>query len=99
MAIQRATDVSLATQLAEHEAVIERGIKSFVEVGEALAAIRDQRLYRATHKSFDAYLDERWPELGHRNYVHKMIRAARVAAELGTTVPIAAPESEWQVRP
>jgi hypothetical protein len=99
-ALVPATDSpALATQLIDQEAIIERGIKSFVEVGEALATIRDQRLYLATHKNFDAYLADRWPELGHRNYVHKMIRAACVAAELGTTVPIAAPASEWQVRP
>jgi hypothetical protein len=92
-------DHGLAPLLAQHEAVIERGLKSFVEVGEALAAIRDGRLYRASHPNFDAYLADRWPELGHRNYVGKLIRAAHVAVELGTTVPNAAPAAEWQVRP
>jgi DNA-binding XRE family transcriptional regulator len=89
---------ALAPLLAQHEAVIERGLQSFVEVGEALAAIRDQRLYRATYRNFDAYLQARWPELGQRNYAGKLIRAARVARELGTNVPIL-PSSEGQVRP
>jgi hypothetical protein len=61
--------------------------------------ISDQRLYHASYRNFDAYLTERWPELGHRNYVHKMIRAARVAHELGTNVPNGAPATEGQVRP
>jgi hypothetical protein len=89
----------LATLLAQQEAVIERGLKSFIEVGEALAAIRDQRLYRATHHTFDAYLEDRWPDLGKRNYAHKLIKASRIATELGTAVPNATPSSEWQIRP
>jgi hypothetical protein len=88
----------LAPLLAQHEAVIERGLKSFIEVGEALAAIRDQRLYRATRPNFDAYLTDRWPELGGRNYAGKLIRAAKAAVELGTVVPNAAPSTEGQVR-
>ena len=45
----------------EHEATIERGLStSFVEVGAALAAIRDGRLYQADHTTFEAYCSERW---------------------------------------
>jgi hypothetical protein len=94
-----AGDQDVADALAQHEATIERGLQSFIDVGEALAAIRDGRLYRDTHRSFDAYLADRWPDLGKRNYANKIIRAAQVAAELGTAVPTAAPVSEWQVRP
>lgn len=39
--------------LAAHEATIERGLKTFVEVGGALLAIRNARLYRATHATFE----------------------------------------------
>ena len=46
--------------LAECERVIERGMQTFVEVGEALAKIRDSRLYRETHATFEAYCRERW---------------------------------------
>jgi hypothetical protein len=53
------TDVE-ASALAEHEAVIERGLSTFVEVGEALVAIQAGRLYRATYARFDDYLRERW---------------------------------------
>lgn len=36
-------------ELAQHEGVIERGLKTFVDVGNALLAIRDKRLYRQDH--------------------------------------------------
>jgi hypothetical protein len=37
-----------------------RLLQTFVEVGLALATIRDEQLYRATHSSFRAYLEQRW---------------------------------------
>jgi hypothetical protein len=46
--------------LADCEAVIERGLGTFMEVGTALAEIRDQGLYRDTHGTFEAYCRERW---------------------------------------
>jgi len=87
-------DRSETVTLKRLEDIIDRGRRSFIEVGEALLAIRDGRLYRTTHSTFDDYCRERW-DLG-RNYVNKQIRAAQVVAELGTTVPI--PVSERQVR-
>jgi hypothetical protein len=43
---------------ASAEAVIERGLTTFVEVGEALLAIRDGRLYRqAGYKTWEQYLE------------------------------------------
>lgn len=74
-----------ARRLAHLEGVIERGLETFVEVGRALMEIRDQRLYRETHKTFEAYCRERWG--WGRNYANKQITAAEVAKELGTTVP------------
>jgi len=47
-------------ELAQHEGVIERGLQSFVEVGDALATIRDSRLYRAEHATFEDYCQQRW---------------------------------------
>lgn len=43
-------------RLKELESVIERGTKTFIEVGYALAEIRDQRLYRQTHATFESVL-------------------------------------------
>ena len=47
-------------QLASQEAIIERGLASFVEVGSALEVIRVQRLYRDSHGSFEDYCRSRW---------------------------------------
>jgi len=46
--------------LARHESTIDRGLKNFVEVGNALLDINDRRLYRATHTSFKDYVSEKW---------------------------------------
>ncbi len=48
------------SRLAELETVIERGQQTFVEVGNALMKIRDQRLYRETYATFETYCRERW---------------------------------------
>jgi hypothetical protein len=65
-------------RLTELEAVIERGIATFVDVGLALAEIRDGRLYRQTHSTFDDYCRERWGFSRSRGY--RLIRAAELAA-------------------
>jgi hypothetical protein len=64
-------------RLAELEAVVERGLRTFVEVGLALATIRDEQLYRATHSSFRAYLEQRW-SVG-QPWAYSRIYASRVA--------------------
>jgi hypothetical protein len=48
------------TQLAACEQVIAQGLGTFLDVGRCLAEIRDNRLYKATHKSFEKYCKERW---------------------------------------
>ena len=77
------------------EHVIERGLKTFVEVGEALITIRDGRLYRATHGTFEMYCSERWGMS--RFYAHRIMDAAEVSEML----PIGNSEAvtESQVRP
>lgn len=53
--------VTLAeTRLAELEAVITRGFQTFIEVGEALAEIREKELWRGRYTSWSDYLDQRW---------------------------------------
>jgi len=46
--------------LAEEEAIIERGMQSFVEVGEALARIKEGALYADEFDSFEDYCKVRW---------------------------------------
>ena len=75
-------------RLVELEAIIARGLDTFVEVGAALMEIRDSRLYRNTHGTFEDYARGRW-QMG-RNYANKLIASAEVVATvapLGTTVP------------
>ena len=67
-------------ELAWLEKVIDRGLKDFLEVGRALGKILDQRLYRGTHASFDAYLADRWAGLD-RSIAYRRIKAAAIAEE------------------
>lgn len=82
-------------QIASLEKIIESGLRTFAEVGSALMEIRNGRLYRASHGTFEAYCRERWRFA--RNYANKMIAAAAVVENLGTTVP--KPTTEAQARP
>jgi hypothetical protein len=62
---------------AELEAVIKRGLASFVEVGTALAEIAESQLYRATHATFADYA---LAEFGlSPSYAWRKIAAAKVA--------------------
>lgn len=76
--------------------VVDRGIKTFVEVGMALAEIRDSRLYRETHPTFDDFCSERW-DLG-RSRVYQLMDGASVVNNVhncGQIIPI----NEAQARP
>jgi hypothetical protein len=54
-----------------------------VEVGEALLTIRDNRLYRASHATFEEYCDQRWGF--NRDIADRTIRSAEVAGILRPT--------------
>jgi hypothetical protein len=66
--------------LAEQEAIVARGLRTFYDVGNALAQIRDGRLYRATHPTFAAYCRERWGVLSRTAY--DLIGAAGVVDDV-----------------
>jgi N6-adenosine-specific RNA methylase IME4 len=83
-------------QLKQCEAVIDSGLRTFQEVGNALLQIRDGRLYRVDYKTFEEYCQTRWGM--ERNYANKLISASSVAENLGTMVP-KTPLSERQLRP
>lgn len=59
------------TNLSQCEQVIEKGLNTFLEVGKALADIRDNRLYRESHKTFEKYCKEVW-DLG-KSYATRQI--------------------------
>ena len=47
--------------LQENEEIIERGLKTFIEVGNALLEIRDHEMYKeAGFKDFETYCKDRW---------------------------------------
>jgi hypothetical protein len=62
--------------LAELEQIISDGLRTFVEVGSALARIRDEKLYAAEHKTFEAYVRVRFDMK--RRYAYYVIAAAAV---------------------
>ncbi len=90
--------------LAAAESVIERGLKTFVEVGQALIEIRDRRLYRTGHATFEEYCEQRWQISARRAYqlldaaqVHELISRTTVQ-EINNVAPVL-PANEAQVRP
>lgn len=67
----------------------------FIEVGAALSAIRDAKLYRADFATFEDYCKARWGMA--RSKAYRYIEAAEVAGHLSPIGDIPARES--QVRP
>lgn len=82
--------------LAHYEQVISAGIQTFIAVGEALAEIREGKLYRAAYATFEDYCKGRWGIGASR--ARQLIGAAETyaAIESVTTVTVA---NEAQLRP
>ncbi|HQR22436.1 MAG TPA: hypothetical protein PKV98_16330 [Burkholderiaceae bacterium] len=83
------------SRLAELEGKIERSVRSWIDTGNALRAIRDEKLYRATHKTFDAYCAARWKLK--RTHAYRLIQSAAIAESVpvrGQKFPI----TEMQAR-
>lgn len=83
-----------ARHLRSLEGRVERSLQSFRDVGEALLEIRDSRLYRMTHKTFEDYCRERW--FLEPTRAHQFMGAAEVAKVLGDGVE--GPVNEAQAR-
>jgi hypothetical protein len=79
-------------ELERCETIIERGLKTFLEVGTALAQVRDLRLYRGEYDTFEAYCDERWGLKRQRAY--ELMNAANVVRQMSEISDIPAPERE-----
>lgn len=89
-------DVAERARLQELESIVENGLQIFYEVGKALDEIREQKLYRETHKSFEAYCREKWAIA--RRTADQFIGAARVIENL-SAIALKIPTKENQVRP
>lgn len=80
-------------QLTACESSIDGLRVAFWAAGRALQIVRDGRLYRDRHASFDEYVEQRWEM--QRSYAHKLIRAWPLAAKLDSVAPAI---NEGQVR-
>ena len=80
--------------------------RAFVEAGTALRQLRDGRLYRSTHKTFEEYCRARFGF--QRRHCYQLIEAAGVMEnlcaisaqrDLGTNSTKILPTTEYQIRP
>lgn len=85
----------LAVALQRQEAIIERGLGSFLEVGDALLTIRSERLYLQTHETFAEYCMERWGFCDSR--ARQLVMAAKVVTNV-TAAGLPGPANEGQAR-
>ena len=80
------------------ESVIDAGMQTFVHVGNALLEIRDNRLYRNTHRTFEKYCRERWGVNSSR--ARQLIDAAEVVENLKSVTAVTLlPAVEKHARP
>ena len=77
------------------EQAVDRGLQTFVEVGQALAEIRERKLYRASHDTFERYCRERWGFT--RQRARQFIDAAAVTT-IVVKAGLPAPTHEPQAR-
>jgi hypothetical protein len=83
--------------LKEQEGVIEKGLNNFLEVGKALLTIRDKRLYRGEHGTFEEYCRTKWGFS--KTAANRYISASNVNANLIEVDTEVLPTSEAQFRP
>jgi hypothetical protein len=91
-------------RLAELENRIERGLVTFVDVGSALLEIRDSKLYKVKHKTFEAYCKEKWSmSVAHAKRLMNATVIAYNLAPIGAKTTKVAftilPHKESQIRP
>src|SRR5438128_902720 len=82
-------------RLVELEAIVERGLETFLDVGNALMEIRNLRLYRETHSTFELYCKERFGFSASRG--RQLIAAAKTVTDV-TLHGLPAPNTEGEAR-
>jgi hypothetical protein len=83
-------------RLADLEATISTGLQTFVEVGSALAEVRDSRLYRVDWDTFENYCDARWGL--ERSAAYRYIDAAVVVSAIADAGAEVLPANVGQTR-
>lgn len=81
-------------RLESLETTIQRGIKSFIEVGAALSEISEKRLYRAQYETFEEYCQQRWDFTAARG--RQLMSAVEAIASLPDDLPRPARASQAQ---
>lgn len=66
--------------LGAYEEIIEKGLKTFIEVGNALFEIKNNKLYRESFTTFEAYCNDRWQLKRQRAY--ELMGAAEIVYQL-----------------
>jgi hypothetical protein len=82
-------------RLLSLESVITKGLNNFIEVGEALLEIRDSRLYRIEHGTFEEYCKSKWGMS--KRHCDRLISSTEATKNLGPGGPT--PTTERQARP
>lgn len=88
---------SESSRLRACESSIRAGLRSFYNVGRALAEIRSNRLYRVNYSTFDAYADDKWDMT--RARAAQLIFAAHLHDLLALNDVKPLPATESQCRP
>jgi hypothetical protein len=94
-AYESASSQERLERLGELEIIVDQGMDTFVEVGSALMEIRDSRLYRELHPTFEEYCVERWGFTASR--ARQMIAAVKTVTAV-TTQGLPAPRTEGAAR-
>lgn len=90
-----------SARLVDLERLVERFRSSFIEAGEALREIRDGRLYRTSHGTFDEYAKVRWSLT--RSQAHRLIAATDIVAiirmsPIGDILPVTESQARELIR-
>lgn len=82
-------------RFARCEEILKQQLGAVFQAGLALLTIREEKLYRGTHSTFESYCRDRWG-VG-RSYVWRIIGAAERVRLLPADLP--KPANEFQIRP
>ena len=89
------TDILTCNTFEQNEAIIQKGLNTFYEVGNALTDIRDNKQYKENYSTFEDYCIERWDIK--KAYAYQLIQSTKTIANLSTTVDIL-PDTQRQTR-
>lgn len=94
MSVVATRNTSVDADLAQREARIEAGLRTFLEVGRDLTAIGAQRLYYQDYETFEDYCLGRW------NFSNRRARQLMAAADSVDSLPVGTmvPTTERQGR-